>query len=420
MVREQIVELLKDRMGLEVSSIGLSSVERAMRVRMKKCAVDTEDDYLLRLSQSEDELQELIECIVVPETWFFREEQSFHVLANYINNVWLPKHRGEKLRVLCMPCATGEEPYSIAITLMDMYIPSEQFEIVGMDISRQSLDFAAKGMYRSHSFRGGRQEFRSRYFEETREGWQLAEIVRRNVRFVQGNVLDLDSSQVPGSYDVVFCRNMLIYFTVSVQQTVIGKLSRALTPTGLLFVGSAETFLVRDNQFQAVYEASAFAFRKSSAPAVPRIEKSRLTPNANPKKARSVSHPATPKKAPATRAPSSDTSKPDNASTGASQLDRAEQLANQGKLTQAEEICRKYLNENTSASRAYRLLGLVHEGQGNVKSAMECYRKALYLEPKQSDVLTHLALLLKQEGKGAEARRLQERAHRIHSRVDEA
>src|SRR4051812_31401125 len=114
-----IKTLLKESMGLDAGSIGTSAIERAVQERVKARHLDDPDTYWEHVKRSATELQELIETVVVAETWFFRDRGAFSALGNYVEQEWRPTHPDTMLRILSLPCASGEEPYSIVMTLLD-------------------------------------------------------------------------------------------------------------------------------------------------------------------------------------------------------------------------------------------------------------------------------------------------------------
>ena len=236
---------LQERIGLDVASVGAPMVERALRQRCAAVDACDLDDYWLRLQQSSDEQQALIEAVIVPETWFFRYPESFTALASLASKRLAELAGARPLRILSLPCSTGEEPYSIAMTLLDAGIGAHAFRVDGMDISPLSISRAEQGLYGRNSFRGSDLEFRQRHFDEAGNGHALHERVRQQVKLQVGNVLDPALSARQGSYDFVFCRNLLIYFDVPTQKRVFEVLKSLIHEQGVLFIGPAEGSLLK-------------------------------------------------------------------------------------------------------------------------------------------------------------------------------
>ena len=159
-----VEELLRRTMGLEAASIGTATVERIILGRMAQVGAATAEDYLLRLRENPTELEELIEAVVIPESWFFRDGAPFAALAGWTRERWLPAHPGATLRILTVPCSTGEEPYSVAMALLDAGLPPERFTVDAVDISPRALARARRAVYGQNSFRGQALDFRDRYF----------------------------------------------------------------------------------------------------------------------------------------------------------------------------------------------------------------------------------------------------------------
>jgi chemotaxis protein methyltransferase WspC len=419
-VQLQIEDLVRQRAGLDVTAIGHSAMARAIRLRGDACGAHQLQQYWNFISASDEELQELIEAVVVNETWFFREPGAFEALTSFVFNEWLPVHSVRVLRVLSIPCATGEEPYSIAMALLDAGLPPDRFRIDAMDISLRVLSHARHGVYSKNSFRGPDLSYRARHFRAQPNGYHVAASVRGQVCFVPGNVLTLESLLGGNPYDVIFCRNMLIYFDRPTQSKVISKLEKLLTPTGILFVGPAEAFLMRDSNFTPLKHSGAFGFRKSGAqemPAPPADSRRRTA--AVPVKKTKIDHiewrsarPAAkallPSPIPTLAPPVDATDKPNIAP-----LQIASDLADAGRFKEASAMCEEHLRTEGSSAAVYYLLGLICGAEGDERLAAEFYRKALYLEPTHSEAALHLALLLERQGDVTGARRLQGRARRL-------
>ncbi|WP_415803720.1 CheR family methyltransferase, partial [Achromobacter mucicolens] len=263
---EEFSGLLKRRMGLDSGSIGQAAVERAVRHRMHAAGVDDEQDYLMRVQAWPDEMQQLIEAVIVPETWFFRYPESQVAMATLARErLFAPGCEGRVLRVLSVPCSSGEEPYSIAMALLDAGVPAHRFQVDAVDISVRMVEFAQRAVYGRNSFRGGDLAFRDRHFSEVPEGHQLAARVRGQVRFQPGNLFDPNLLAGAAPYDFVFCRNLLIYFDMATQERAVQVLRRFAREDGLLFVGPAETSLLTGRRLPAVPLARSFAFRATPA-----------------------------------------------------------------------------------------------------------------------------------------------------------
>src|ERR1700722_11687 len=259
----QIIALLRATLGLDVASVGVSLIERAVKRRVNANDLRDISQYAKLLQRSQPELQSLYEAVIIPETFFFRYPESFAALRQIVGEQFLGT---QKLRTLSVPCSTGEEPYSIAMTLLDAGLSLEQFQIDAVDISAHLLNVARLGLFGSNSFRGSELQFRNQYFHKTDAGFQLCDRVRQCVRFEQGNVLEEPFRFGSEPYDFIFCRNLLIYFSPQAQGHTLESLRQLLTADGLLFAGSAETSLLTQHSFASVKKMPmAFAFRKSAS-----------------------------------------------------------------------------------------------------------------------------------------------------------
>ncbi|WPH17633.1 CheR family methyltransferase [Variovorax paradoxus] len=408
-------QLLKQTMGLDAASIGSAVVRRAVQERLAACRLPDAQAYWERLGSSAPELQELIEAVVVPETWFFRDPASFAALARLAGEDGRAAQGPMDLRLLSVPCATGEEPYSMAMALLDAGFPESALRIDAVDISTRALARAQAAVYGRNSFRGSDLAFRDRHFVATAGGHGPVDAVRRRVQFRHGNLLDGLMAEAE-RYDVIFCRNVLIYFDRATQDRAIAVLTRLLKPRGWLFVGPSETALLSDHGFISAKLPLAFAFRKG--PAAGSDTKLRATPAPfMPVRTRAPVSAAPPTPAarlrmvPAPAAMPRAVAAPAEASTG---IDRARRLADQGHLADAAAHCEAHLRRHGPSAEVFHLLGLVRDASGNAEDAADQYRKALYLEPDHHEALVHLALLLRKRGDEAGAQRLQRRAGRLH------
>jgi chemotaxis protein methyltransferase WspC len=409
----KIDALLEEAMGLDSTSIGSSSIERAVHARMAQLGAATLRDYWQRLVSSADELQELIELVVVPETWFFRDREAFAELARGATT----QRRAPSstpLRLLSLPCSTGEEPYSMAMALQDAGLPPESFRIDAVDISARALAHAARGVYGKNSFRGDDLAFRARHFDETAHGYCLRDPIRRSVRFLQGNVHAADFLSGVEPYDTIFCRNLLIYFDRPTQQRAIAVLDRMLSTTGVLFVGPAETSLFLDQNFVPLRVPLAFALRRAGktpleqAPGTQARQSAVVAAKAAPVRgARQTARPSQSARV-AARPPTP----PTPPAPPVKPLDRASDLADQGRFAEALTLCEAELRNHGPSAQVFYLLGLIYSADGLLAAADRSYRKALYLDKDHHDAMLHLAALLEQQGETREPKMLRQRARR--------
>ncbi|WP_051460234.1 protein-glutamate O-methyltransferase CheR [Pseudogulbenkiania sp. MAI-1] len=410
--------LLKQAMGLSAATIGEVTLERALQERQQACGLPDLQAYWDRLQSSTAELQELIEALVVPETWFFRHGEAFSALVEVARKGTLRTVPGTPLRLLSLPCATGEEPYSMAMALLDAGFSAGQFHIDAVDISQRALGKARAACYGKHSFRSRDLGFRERYFEATGHGYRLIEPVRRLVQFRQGNLFSPLSFPQAASYELIFCRNLLIYFDRPTQEQAIAVLGQLLAPHGLLFVGHAETSLLTSQGFVPAQLSRAFAFHKAERTEQPPWPAPARTTRAAPAK---PLLPPPPRQAaasrPASPPPSRPVPSPGLPRQAETELDAASRLADQGQFAAAARLCLAHLDTHGPSARVFHLLGLVNDASGDAAEAASFYRKALYLDPEHGEALIHLALLLEKQGHMDSAQRLHARARRLKSRT---
>ena len=409
---QRFFDFLKERIGLDVASVGPAIIERAVRQRCNALCARSSDEYWQKLQGSRDEQQALIEAVIVPETWFFRYPESFATLVK-LAKARLAQIKGMRaLRLLSLPCSTGEEPYSIAMALLDGGLAPHQFKVDGLDVSPLSVERAKAALYGKNSFRGQPIEFRERHFNpEEGERYRLSERVREQVRLQVGNVLDPGLLASEPAFDFVFCSNLLFYFDQPTQRQVFEVLKRLTHEEGVLFIGPAEGSLLGRLGMRSIGIPQSFAFSRHHEPEPAPVVLPQPLPLPVP--VRSVVPPA-PRPRPFARrpvaAPLSDGALME--SDAASLLATIAALANEGKSAEARAACERYLQQHEPVAQVFYWLGLLSDVAGNAMEAQGYYRKALYLAPQHPEALAHLGALLASQGDVAGAQRLQERAAR--------
>lgn len=406
-------QLLAREIGLNCHTLGNQAVAQAVRQRLAGEVLD-EAAYLDRVRQSPGELQALIEAIMVPETWFFRDQEPFAFLARGIAEAWRGSPRRETLRLLSVPCATGEEPYSMAMTLLDAGLDPHQFEIEAADIHRGFLAKAETALYSRHSFRNSDHSFRDRYFDPVEDKFRLRPLVRQRVHFTWGNLLDPHFLCHAPPWHVIFCRNLLIYQHDDARAQILDVLDRRLRPQGWLFVGHAEMLPAFRRQYAPVTHPGAFAFQKRGASATDAAPLKPVRPQP-PRPAAIAPGPNRPAPTPPSPAcPAA--AKPVPPADAAAMLERARRLADQGNFADAAALCEGALKLDGQNPQTYFLLGLIREKQGQLPAAVENMDRAIYLDANSYDAILHLSLLKARCGDGDAAERLRQRAARVYQR----
>jgi chemotaxis protein methyltransferase WspC len=430
-----IKKLLHQKIGLNASSVGDSSIERAIKHRLTENKIDDIKQYYEMLLANADELAELVEEVVVPETWFFRNNTPFDAFRDYVTATIAPKlNTDEKIRILSIPCASGEEPYSAAICLHRAGIALDRVAIDAIDISKRALTKAKRAIYGRNSFRGVEEDIQDTYFKKGGAGYRLIEEIREVVNFQQGNFLTGQLSPQDDYYDAIFCRNLLIYFDRETQKAAMEKLHRALKARGALFVGHAETSQVSRDLFVQLYSARSFGYVKVSEAERRQTKRALQVPDKIPEQWQSVfAQLANLSAGKAAEARKVDTAKSKTvksyAKTAAVKSSSAadpvqprislisvERLANQGKYQEAIDLCLAFLKENPDSANGYYLLGLIRDLNGEAKEADSMLRKAIYLDPNHEQALVLAGLLAEKRGDIEAALSYRRRAKRVAQR----
>jgi chemotaxis protein methyltransferase WspC len=418
-------------MGLELASMGKGFMERTREGLLKKSGCSSLEDYVGLLKSSPEEQEKIIETVVVPETWFFRDHGPFDYLKLYLLDQGRQKTGKERIRILSVPCSTGEEPYSIVMTLLEAGMSSKEFAVDAVDLSENALRIAREGRYGKGSFRGMTEEMRRSYFhqEAGERNLRISEQVISGVRFYRDNLLRPTSIPQMHIYHVIFCRNLLIYLHTKAKETVFSHIDRLLRPGGVLIAGHAEVLFWRQRGYLLIDHPRSFALRKPlgkeersciSAP-LPAPGKGEMHPQRESQREGSL---GTEGKTRAFIAPSDDFKNHDDRehereiikaldASPAETLLRARSLADRGEMEEALSLCRSYLEKDRPCAEVYYLMGLIHESCDRDTEAEECYRKSLYLDPDHLETLIHAGLMYERRHDHEKAALLKNRLTRI-------
>ena len=391
--QKEIESLLARRIGLDPTSTGPHVIGVAVRRRMADLGLRDVSEYAAMASGSESEQQALIEEVVVPESWFFRDDRPFRWLSDRVREGWVGRPGRPAFRALSIPCAGGQEPYSIAIALLDAGLPARRFWVDAVDVSARSLEMARRGVYSANAFRG-EGEWR-RHFRPHARGFELDPAIRSTVQFVQGNALDPKLLAGSDPYDVVFCRNLLIYLDRPSRARVLSTLDRLVADDGVLFLGHADRIDEPDQapRFVPTGESGCFCHRRATHLNVPPAPLSipmlagRMLPEPPPLRMLPVSEPAAPSPPSPPRSP----------------MDEAAELANLGRYDEAIAACERQIHRKGPDAAVYYLMGMIRQAAGDRRAAEDCFHKTLYLDPRHDEALLALALLADRRGDHAAA-----------------
>lgn len=248
---EQIVEYLKEKRGFDSSAYRPAMVERRVNKRISASGCTDYNEYLHLLHEHGDEISNLIDVLTINMTRFFRDTLTFEYIADKILPLIVSKKIQTDDRLLRMwsaGCATGEEPYSLAILMEELFRKEEpdlDMYIFATDIDDKSLIKARDGVYPFESIKNIKYRLLKKYFIEKGKSFRLVPKIRDSVKFSVYDVLDRRSYAPPesifGSFDMVFCRNLLIYFQFEYHEIIFEKLYRSLAKGGYLVLGESES-----------------------------------------------------------------------------------------------------------------------------------------------------------------------------------
>jgi chemotaxis protein methyltransferase CheR len=264
----QFCQLIVDTLGIKMNASKVPMLQGRLQRRLRDLAIDSLEQYREHLfgADGASELQHFIDAVTTNKTDFFREPQHFDLLTRKVLPELMPRGAGgRQCKVWSAPCSSGEEPYTLAMVLAEYASRNAGFDfaVLATDISSRVLAHAARGVYDEERIAPVPEALRARYLlrarDPRRSEVRIAPTLRAKVAFHQLNFMQSHYG-VRDVFDVIFCRNVLIYFDKPTQQTVVRRLARHLRPNGALFVGHSESLTGLDVPFTpcgiAVYRHS--------------------------------------------------------------------------------------------------------------------------------------------------------------------
>jgi len=441
-----VEKVLTETLGLDLASMGKGFLDRIVKTLKNESGDPDSEDVKSRPLSPEEERQ-LIQAAVVPETWFFRDQGPFQYLRTYLGERKKTADRKEKIAVLSSPCSSGEEPFSIAITFMEAGFSPEAFKIDALDISETALRIARRGAYGNGSFRNMDTGRQGRYFRREGGKFHLQDSIIASVRFSCANLLRKEPASPLLEYDLIFCRNLLIYLHKRARETVFSRIDQLLRPGGVLVAGHTEALFWQSRGYLPVNFPRAFTLIKpdSSRPGravMPEQKRGAGADGVSLKgmadlrqsvttgaedlgqggfaaaKGQAIGAMVSRKEAMGGATASVTGKAGEEINEQGFLLGQARNLADRGDLQAALIACRAYLRNERPCAEVYSLMGLIHDAGDRSGDAEDCYRRALYLDPHHVETLIHAALLYERRhetGKASLYRERAERAQKIKS-----
>lgn len=413
--------LLAERLGFDVHSVGRKAVESAIRQSMKQAGGSDPAAYARALANDPVAWDRLVEKVVIPETWFFRDVVPFQFATEFVRTHL--RRASRALRILSCPCSTGEEPYSLVMAMLHGHIPAESFHVDAVDVNPRAIKSAQAAVFNERSFRDDALPYRAKYFEpEGGSSWRLKNNVVSLVQFWNGNLISPDFLAGAEPYDLIFCRNLLIYLHPEAQSLAMTTLRRLMARDAVLVLGHAEAAFARQHGFRPAGSPAAFAFvdrgLRNAAKSHQKAHRSAPTKHEGHRHAPPMHFPlrpaATEAKPPVPVEAVHITPRLRQQSEP-SLLVVARRLGDSGKLHDAVEVCGEHLRLVPDSVEGYFLLGVLYDALGHAELAVKSFRKALYLDPTHREALLHLALKHEARGEEHAAALLRERARRSPS-----
>lgn len=253
-----IANLVRDRSGLVLTPDKTYLVESRLGPIARKEGIPSLEELvsILRMRGDLRLIDAVVDAMTTNETFFFRDKTPFEHLENIIIPDLVAKKRGGTIRIWCAAASTGQEPYSIAMVLDQMghKLGGCKVEILGTDISERCLEKAKQGVYTQFEVqRGLPVQFLMKYFKKEGENWRISDNIKSAARYRQMNLLD--DFRGLGKFDIIFCRNVLIYFDISTKKRVLDRMAAQVDGAGYLLMGAAETVLGITDSFKTIPNA---------------------------------------------------------------------------------------------------------------------------------------------------------------------
>lgn len=244
--------LIYKESGITFTATNRSILESRLRERLRENKVDTVGNYFKIISRDKEELKTFLDSITTNLTRFFRNQAHFDALEKYVIPELLNIKKssvGSTIKIWSAGCSTGEEPYSIAMLMNEILPPPWKYEIVASDLSLKCLMTAKEGFYSESRIVGVPDSYLKKFFDKVEGGFKINQSIMSKIRFDYHNLNNDSGLQ---NLDLVFCRNVIIYFDEAAQKAVINRFWNAMASKSFLFIGHSESLFGMDTKFEFV------------------------------------------------------------------------------------------------------------------------------------------------------------------------
>lgn len=424
-----LASVLKDRVGLHVRADGLQALRLALLARLEEMGDDAPGAgrylELLESDGGDDELRRLLPLVTVGKTSFFRDDRQFQALRALLPELLArARARGRPLAIWSAGCATGEEPYSLAMSAAEAGAAPGEVEIVATDVNPEAVAAASRGAYDARRVREIPEALREAHFDQDGERYTVRAGLRRLISAIRPH--NLVSAIFPrpatgAGWDLIFCRNVIIYFDTSTTQQVLAQFHQALMPGGYLFLGYSESLFRLFEGFELTEVGGAFLYRRPERggrvgpPGQPSPPRPVMPVPSSPPPVTHVTLATTPApgRGPGT-APRAAASKPPLAPAQqlAPQefLDGAVALFADGRFGAARELLERLLEQGGEDLAVRLTLANLYGILRQPDKASDCYAAALAIEPLSAEAHLFYGIHLHTLGEHAAAARELQRA----------
>jgi chemotaxis protein methyltransferase CheR len=267
---ERLAKIIYERAGIHFPENKKYVLESRLARRLEELECDSYDEYITFLTigpYKDDEFQEMFNKITINETSFFRNEPQLEVFEKTVLPQLIEaRQTAKRLRLWSAACSTGEEPYTLAMQVhrsLGLRLQDWRVEILGTDISEKVLESAASGQYTDYSMRTTNPLAKQRYFKQDGAFWNVDPTIKSMVNFELHNLKDRLAAKRHGKWDVIFCRNVMIYFDDAMKSQVVNMFADQLADDGWLFIGHSETLRGLNTPFEQVNVPHGFCYRKA-------------------------------------------------------------------------------------------------------------------------------------------------------------